>query len=87
MFVPLAHPPGNAQADFGEAQVVIAGVERKAHYLVVDLPQSDDGIVMAFPAVLPLQRAIRQGRRAGVARDQPTQTLPEAESRSTWKTP
>ena len=50
MFVPLAHPPGDAQADFGEAQVVIAGVERKAHYLVVDLPQSDDCFVMAFPA-------------------------------------
>jgi hypothetical protein len=29
MFVPLAHPPGDAQADFGEAMVVIAGVERK----------------------------------------------------------
>ncbi len=50
MFVPLVHPPGDAQADFGEAQVVIAGVERKAHYLVVDLPQSDDCFVMAFPA-------------------------------------
>ncbi len=50
MFVPLEHPPGNAQADFGEAQVVIAGQERKAHYLAVDLPQSDDCFVMAFPA-------------------------------------
>jgi transposase len=50
MFVPLAHPPGDAQADFGEAMVVIGGVERKAHYLVVDLPQSDDCFVMAFPA-------------------------------------
>src|SRR5271154_222148 len=50
MFVPLEHPPGDAQADFGEAMVVIAGVERKAHYLVVDLPQSDDCFVMAFPA-------------------------------------
>jgi len=30
--------------------VVIAGVERKAHYLAVDLPQSDDCFVMAFPA-------------------------------------
>ena len=49
MFVPLAHPPGDAQADFGEAMVVIRGVERKAHYLVVDLPQSDDCFVMAFP--------------------------------------
>jgi len=50
MFVPLTHPPGDAQADFGEAQVMISGVERKAHYLVVDLPQSDDCFVMAFPA-------------------------------------
>ena len=30
MFVPLTHPPGDAQADFGEAAVVIAGVPRKA---------------------------------------------------------
>jgi hypothetical protein len=50
MFVPLEHPPGDAQADFGEAIAVIAGLERKAHYLVVDLPQSDDCFVMAFPA-------------------------------------
>jgi transposase len=50
MFVPLEHPPGDAQADFGEAQAVIGGVELKAHYLVVDLPQSDDCFVMAFPA-------------------------------------
>jgi transposase len=50
MFVPLAHPPGDAQADFGEALVVINGVQCKAHYLVVDLPHSDDGFVKAFPA-------------------------------------
>lgn len=50
MFVPLAHPPGDAQADFGEATAVIDRVKRKAHYLVVDLPQSDDCFVMAFPA-------------------------------------
>ena len=50
MFVPLTHPPGDAQADFGEVMVVIAGVERKAHYLAMDLPQSDDSFVMAFPA-------------------------------------
>ena len=40
MFVPLAHPPGDAQADFGEALAVIGGEERKAHYLAIDLPQS-----------------------------------------------
>ena len=50
MFVPLTHPPGDAQADFGEALVVVAGVECKAHYLVVDLPHSDDAFVKAFPA-------------------------------------
>ena len=50
MFVPLTHPPGDAQADFGEAMVVIGGVSSKAHYLAVDLPQSDDCFVMAFPA-------------------------------------
>jgi transposase len=50
MFVPLAHPPGDAQADFGEAMVMIGGVKRKAHYLAMDLPQSDDCFVMAFPA-------------------------------------
>jgi transposase len=50
MFMPLLHPPGDAQADFGEAQVIIAGRESKAHYFVMDLPQSDDCFVMAFPA-------------------------------------
>src|SRR5260370_32927645 len=50
MFVALVHPPGDAQADFGEALVVIGGAERKAHYLAIDLPQSDDCFVMAFPA-------------------------------------
>jgi transposase len=50
MFVPLVHPAGEAQVDFGEALVVVAGVEHKAHYLVMDLPHSDDCFVVAFPA-------------------------------------
>ena len=50
VFVPLAHPPGHAQADFGEALVVVAGQEQKAHFLCVDLPHSDDAFVVAFPA-------------------------------------
>ena len=66
MFVPLAHPPGDAQADFGEALVVIAGVECKAHYLVVDLPHSDDGFVKAFPA--ETTEAFCDGHNAGVSR-------------------
>jgi hypothetical protein len=50
MFVPLHHPPGHAQADFGEATVVIGGVERTAHFFAFDLPQSDAGFVRAYPA-------------------------------------
>ncbi len=50
MFIPLTHAPGEAQADFGEALVVVAGVEQKAHYLAMDLPHSDDCFVAAFPA-------------------------------------
>jgi transposase len=50
MFVPLVHPAGEAQADFGEAVVAIGGVERKAHFMAFDLPHSDDCFVMAFPA-------------------------------------
>lgn len=50
MFVPLDHPPGHAQADFGEAVVVIGGVEQKAHFFVMDLPHSDAYFVRAYPA-------------------------------------
>ena len=50
MFVPLSHAPGHAQCDFGEARVIIGGVERKAHYLVLDLPHSDGCFVKAYPA-------------------------------------
>ena len=50
MFVPLSHAPGHAQCDFGEALVVIGGVERKAHCLVIDLPHSDGCFVKAYPA-------------------------------------
>ena len=50
MFVPLSHPSGHAQADFGEALAVIDGVQMKVHYLCIDLPQSDDLFVKAYPA-------------------------------------
>lgn len=50
MFVPLAHGPGHAQADFGEAVVVIGGVEQKAHFFALDLPHSDACYIRAYPA-------------------------------------
>lgn len=50
MFVPLVHPPGHGQADFGEALAVIGGVEQKAHFFAFDLPHSDASFVKAYPA-------------------------------------
>ncbi len=50
MFVPLSHPPGHAQADFGEALVIIGGIEQKAYYFAFDLPHSDASYVRAYPA-------------------------------------
>jgi transposase len=50
MFVPLSHPPGHAQADFGEAMAIIGGVEQKAHFFAFDLPHSDACFVRAYPA-------------------------------------
>ena len=29
MFVPLSHPPGHAQCDFGEVLVIVGGLNRK----------------------------------------------------------
>jgi len=49
-FVPLAHPPGHAQVDFGEAVGIIGGVRRKMHFFCMDLPYSDAPFVKAYPA-------------------------------------
>ena len=49
-FVPLAHPPGHAQVDFGEAVAIIGGVRRKIRFFCMDLPQSDACFVKAYPA-------------------------------------
>jgi transposase len=50
MFVPLSHPPGHAQVDFGEAVAVIAGERRTIHFFCLDLPHSDACFVKAYPA-------------------------------------
>lgn len=50
MFVPLSHPAGHAQADFGQAQVVIGGVEQTAYFFAFDLPHSDACYIRAYPA-------------------------------------
>jgi transposase len=48
-FVPLSHPPGQAQFDFGEAVVEIAGVRTKAHLGLITLPYSDTYFLSAYP--------------------------------------
>ena len=49
VFVPLSQPPGEAQFDFGEALVEIAGVRMKAALAVMSLPYSDAFHVTAHP--------------------------------------
>lgn len=49
VFVPLSHPPGHAQVDFGGAEAEIGGVRQKAHFFCLDLPQSDACFVKAYP--------------------------------------
>jgi len=48
MFVPLSHKPGHAQADFGEARAIIAGVEQKVFFFALDLPHSDGSYIRAY---------------------------------------
>lgn len=65
MFVPLTHPPGHAQADLGEAVVVIGDVEQKAHFFVKDLPHSDACYVRAYPVSIADQNGAIARRDTG----------------------
>src|SRR4051794_5282163 len=49
VFVPLTHPPGEAQVDFGEAEVVLDGRAAKVAVFVLALPYSDAIYCQAFP--------------------------------------
>jgi transposase len=48
-FVPLAHRPGEAQVDFGHAEVTVDGAPTKAALFVMTLPYSDALFCCAFP--------------------------------------
>ena len=48
-FVPLEFAPGEAQVDWGEAQVVCEGEQLKAHLFVLTLPFSNARFVACFP--------------------------------------
>lgn len=49
VFVPLSHPPGEAQVDFGAAEVVLAGQATKVAMFVMSLPYSDAVFCCVYP--------------------------------------
>jgi len=49
VFLPLSHPPGEAQVDFGEATIRLAGQEIKVALFVMTLPYSGAIFMQAFP--------------------------------------
>jgi transposase len=49
VFVPLSHPPGEPQVDFGFAYVDVAGGRQQVALIVMSLPYSDAVYTQAFP--------------------------------------
>jgi hypothetical protein len=49
VFMPLSQPAGEAQFDFGEAEIVLQGVPTKVAFCVMSLPFSDAFFVQVFP--------------------------------------
>ncbi|MBA3480304.1 MAG: IS21 family transposase [Pirellulales bacterium] len=61
VFLPLSHPPGEAQVDFGFADMDLAGERTKAALFVMTLPYSDAVFVQAFPR--ECTEAFQEGHR------------------------
>ena len=66
MFVPLEHPPGHAQCDFGQAWAFIGGKRRRIYYFVMSLSHSDGIFVKAYPAETTEAAALSHHKTAGV---------------------
>jgi transposase len=49
VFLPLSHPPGEAQVDFGQATIKLDGVDTKVALFVMTLPYSGAIFVQVFP--------------------------------------
>lgn len=45
----LVWHPGEAQADFGEVDVLLRGVVQRMHHFVLDFPYSNVGLVQLMP--------------------------------------
>ncbi len=61
VFLPLSHPCGEAQVDFGFAEVDLAGERTKVALFVMTLPYSDAVFVQAFPR--ECTEAFQEGHR------------------------
>jgi transposase len=49
VFVPLSHPAGEGQVDFGEGDIILNGRQTRVAFLVMSLPYSDALFCCAFP--------------------------------------
>ena len=47
-YLDLVWAPATAQVDFGQADIVLCGVTRRIHYLVVSFPHSNVGLMQIF---------------------------------------
>ncbi len=60
-FLPLAHPPGHAQVDFGKFKYYDGlGFDHEGHALIVSFPYSNTGWMPLSPLRMPLRRGITQ---------------------------
>lgn len=61
VFLPLSHPPGEAQVDFGYAYVDLDGLREQVALFVMTLPYSDAVYLQAFPR--ECTEAFQEGHR------------------------
>ncbi len=61
-FLPLEHPPGEAQADFGEARFIENGVTYDGYYFNLSYPHSNAGYTQLFKSAN--QECLMEGMKA-----------------------
>jgi hypothetical protein len=90
VFVPLSHPPGHAQVDFGEALGEIGGVRCKLHSFAMALPHSDAFFIKAYPAETTeaclATATSRPSPSSAACRCRSCTTTPNSQWRRSWAT-
>jgi len=61
-YLPLEHPPGEAQIDFGEARFIENGITYDGYYLNISYPYSNGGYAQLFKS--PNQECLFEGMKA-----------------------